>query len=111
MASTDPVAALPVVRSPVVREMRGSRALCAGRVMVIATAAMAARTATTGTGPSTSMAAPRAMEVRACAAYPARRAEAPGSRLIQAAAGAAKNAEGTSWTRAIALAPPTPPRS
>ena len=50
MASTAPVAALPVVRSPVVREMRGSRALCAGRVMVMATAATAARTATTATG-------------------------------------------------------------
>ena len=59
-ASSDPEAALPAVRSPVVREISGSRALCIGRVRVTVMDEAAAVMPTTATGASVTSATPSA---------------------------------------------------
>ncbi len=63
-ASSDPEAALPAVRSAVVREISGSSALWTGRVMLTVTAERAAATPTTATGASVTNATPTARKPR-----------------------------------------------
>ena len=110
-ASTDPVAALPAVSSPVVSEMSGSSALCTGRVRVIVTDDATASATTTGNSAPSSTPVPTTAQASDWAAYPSVRARAIGSRPSHAANGDARSAAGTSWTSAMMLALRTPPCS